>query len=86
MGGLCEIIASFLDAQAIDQFVVIVAPVFIGDGIPVDRCGVTVRCSWSLDPSNALTTARCNCTTAWRTSSPDRVGRLPSEAPPPTVC
>ena len=34
MGGR-EIIASFLDAQAIDQFVVSVAPVFIGDGIPL---------------------------------------------------
>ena len=34
MGG-GEIIASFLDAQAIDEFVVSVAPVFIGDGIPL---------------------------------------------------
>ncbi len=34
MGG-GEIIASFLDAQAIDQFVISVAPVFIGDGIPL---------------------------------------------------
>ena len=32
MGG-GEIIASFLDAQAIDEFVISVAPVFIGDGI-----------------------------------------------------
>ena len=32
MGG-GEIIASFLDAQAIDEFVVSVVPVFIGDGI-----------------------------------------------------
>jgi len=31
-GGL---IASFLDAQAIDEFVISVAPVFIGDGIPL---------------------------------------------------
>ncbi len=31
-GGL---IASFLDEQAIDEFVVTVAPVFIGDGIPL---------------------------------------------------
>jgi len=30
-----ELIASFLDAQAIDEFVVSVAPVFIGDGIPL---------------------------------------------------
>lgn len=30
-----EIIDSFLDAQAIDQFVFSVAPVFIGDGIPL---------------------------------------------------
>jgi|SRR6185503_18276493 len=34
MGG-GEIIASFLDEQAIDVFVVSVAPVFIGDGIPL---------------------------------------------------
>ena len=34
MGG-GEIIASFLDAHAIDEFVVSVAPVFIGDGIPL---------------------------------------------------
>ena len=32
MGG-GEIIASFLDAQAIDEFVISVVPVFIGDGI-----------------------------------------------------
>lgn len=34
MGG-GEIIASFLDAGAIDEFVVSVVPVFIGDGIPL---------------------------------------------------
>jgi dihydrofolate reductase len=34
MGG-GDIIASFLDAQAIDEFVVSVVPVFIGDGIPL---------------------------------------------------
>jgi dihydrofolate reductase len=34
MGG-GEIIASFLDEQAIDEFVVSVVPVFIGDGIPL---------------------------------------------------
>ncbi len=34
MGG-GEIIALFLDAQAIDEFVISVAPVFIGDGIPL---------------------------------------------------
>ena len=34
MGG-GEIIASFLDAQSIDEFVISVAPVFIGDGIPL---------------------------------------------------
>lgn len=34
MGG-GEIIASFLDARAIDEFVVSVAPVFIGDGLPL---------------------------------------------------
>ncbi len=34
MGG-GDIIASFLDAQAIDEFVISVAPVFIGDGIPL---------------------------------------------------
>ena len=34
MGG-GEIIASFLDAQAIDEFVITVVPVFIGDGIPL---------------------------------------------------
>ena len=34
MGG-GEIIASFLDAKAIDEFVVTVAPVFIGDGLPL---------------------------------------------------
>ncbi len=34
MGG-GEIIASFLDEQAIDKFVVSVVPVFIGDGIPL---------------------------------------------------
>jgi dihydrofolate reductase len=34
MGG-GELIASFLDAQAIDEFVVSVTPVFIGDGIPL---------------------------------------------------
>lgn len=34
MGG-GELIASFLDARAIDEFVISVAPVFIGDGIPL---------------------------------------------------
>jgi dihydrofolate reductase len=34
MGG-GELIASFLDEQAIDQFVISVVPVFIGDGIPL---------------------------------------------------
>jgi dihydrofolate reductase len=34
MGG-GEIIASFLDAQTIDEFVISVAPVFIGEGIPL---------------------------------------------------
>lgn len=34
MGG-GELIASFLDAKSIDEFVVSVFPVFIGDGIPV---------------------------------------------------
>ena len=34
MGG-GDLIASFLDAQAIDEFVVSVVPVFIGDGIPL---------------------------------------------------
>jgi dihydrofolate reductase len=34
MGG-GEIIASFLDEQAIDEFIISVAPVFIGDGIPL---------------------------------------------------
>jgi dihydrofolate reductase len=34
MGG-GELIASFLDAGAIDEFVVSVVPVFLGDGIPL---------------------------------------------------
>jgi len=34
MGG-GELIASFLDAHAIDEFVITMAPVFIGDGIPL---------------------------------------------------
>ena len=34
MGG-GDIIASFLDAQAIDEFIISVIPVFIGDGIPL---------------------------------------------------
>jgi dihydrofolate reductase len=34
MGG-GDIIASFLDAQAIDEFVISVIPAFIGDGIPL---------------------------------------------------
>src|SRR5437773_3431529 len=34
MGG-GEIIASFLDEEAIDEFVISVVPVFIGDGIPL---------------------------------------------------
>jgi dihydrofolate reductase len=34
MGG-GDIIASFLDASAIDEFVISVVPVFIGDGIPL---------------------------------------------------
>jgi len=34
MGG-GDIIASFLDAQAIDEFVVSMVPVFIGEGIPL---------------------------------------------------
>jgi dihydrofolate reductase len=34
MGG-GDLIASFLDARAIDEFVVSVTPVFIGDGIPL---------------------------------------------------
>ena len=34
MGG-GELIASFLDEHAIDEFVISVVPVFIGDGIPL---------------------------------------------------
>ena len=34
MGG-GELIASFLDEQAIDEFVISVVPIFIGDGIPL---------------------------------------------------
>ena len=34
MGG-GGVIASFLDAQAIDEFVVSIVPIFIGDGIPL---------------------------------------------------
>lgn len=34
MGG-GELIASFLDEHAIDEFVITMAPVFIGDGIPL---------------------------------------------------
>ena len=34
MGG-GDLIASFLDANAIDEFVISVTPVFIGDGIPL---------------------------------------------------
>jgi dihydrofolate reductase len=34
MGG-GELIASFLDEGAIDEFVITVVPVFIGDGIPL---------------------------------------------------
>jgi dihydrofolate reductase len=34
MGG-GDLIASFLDAQAIDEFVISIVPVFIGDGIPL---------------------------------------------------
>ena len=34
MGG-GDLIASFLDEQAIDQFIVSVVPVFIGDGLPL---------------------------------------------------
>jgi dihydrofolate reductase len=34
MGG-GELIASFLDAHAIDEFIISVVPVFIGDGIPL---------------------------------------------------
>lgn len=34
MGG-GDLIASFLDARAIDEFVISVVPVFIGDGIPL---------------------------------------------------
>jgi dihydrofolate reductase len=34
MGG-GELIASFLDEEAIDEFVITVVPVFIGDGIPL---------------------------------------------------
>ena len=34
MGG-GELIASFLDEHAIDEFIITVAPVFIGDGIPL---------------------------------------------------
>jgi dihydrofolate reductase len=34
MGG-GDLIASFLDEQAIDEFVITVVPVFIGDGIPL---------------------------------------------------
>jgi dihydrofolate reductase len=34
MGG-GELIASFLDEDAIDEFVISVIPVFIGDGIPL---------------------------------------------------
>ncbi len=34
MGG-GELIASFLDAQAIDEFVISIVPIFIGDGIPL---------------------------------------------------
>jgi dihydrofolate reductase len=43
MGG-GDLIASFLDEEAIDAFVVGVVPVIIGDGIPL-IAGVTVTCS-----------------------------------------
>jgi dihydrofolate reductase len=38
MGG-GDLIASFLDANAIDEFVISIVPVFIGDGVPlIGRC------------------------------------------------
>lgn len=37
MGG-GDLIASFLDEQAIDEFVISVVPVFIGEGIPLIAC------------------------------------------------
>jgi riboflavin biosynthesis pyrimidine reductase len=60
MGG-GELIASFLDEQAIDEFVVSVAPLFIGDGIPlIARRHRHVICS----PSNASRMVWFNCITA----------------------
>lgn len=68
MGG-GELIASFLDAQAIDEFVVTVAPVF-------PQCSsrmafhswrdVTATCPWICSPSNASRMVWFNCITAFR--------------------
>ena len=65
MGG-GDLIASFLDEQAMDEFVISVAPVFIGDGIPlIARRHRHVPLD--LTPSNASKMAWFNCTTAFRT-------------------
>jgi len=69
MGG-GEIIASFLDAQAIDEFVIIVAPVFIGDGIPLiarRHRHVPLTCT----PLIASRMVRFNCSTAFRSNLDD---------------
>ena len=51
MGG-GDIIASFLDERAIDEFVISVVPVFIGDGIPL------IARRHRLTPLNLLSTER----------------------------
>ena len=61
MGG-GELIASFLDEQAIDEFVISVVPVFIGDGIPlIARRHRHVPLEF--DRSSASKMAWSNCTT-----------------------
>src|SRR6266496_1887339 len=73
MGG-GEIIGSFLDAQAIDEFVISVVPVFIGEGIPlIARRHRHVPLE--LRSVERFEDGRFNCTTACRTSSLDDVER-----------
>ena len=66
MGG-GDLIASFLDEQAIDEFVISVAPVFIGDGIPLSD--VIVTCPWNCAPLNASMMVWFNCTTWYGTNA-----------------
>jgi dihydrofolate reductase len=67
MGG-GEIIGSFLDEGAIDEFVVTVMPVFIGDGVPLIGSAIG-RCLCGCARRSPFPTGPCRITTTWELSN-----------------